>query len=270
MGIPRPNAGHAAVINKSPSKEFIWYFILVSLITSLSSFILFIDFENVATYYLIIQFITLIFGSIHIYFLNKKLKWHKDFLLGKKLLFTYAISLCSMLFFYLLCRYVVLRNEEGYSKLYITSILVFILPLFVVATFDKAMQIEPRNYKLWFYNDNANSQDPDLIDFTNSYLLSFEFPKKYNDQVISNFKFKAPLDMQFGELFYNYIKEYNDAHRENAIEYLDQMSNSYGWLFALKKKSWWQNDRIIDPHLSIRQNKILEHDVILPKRFIVA
>ncbi|MBL0104985.1 MAG: hypothetical protein IPP51_15215 [Bacteroidetes bacterium] len=270
MGIPRPNAGHAALINKSPLKRFIWYFLITSLLVALPSLILLGGYENASVNYVIFIVFALITGFFHVFFINEKLKWGDRSVLAKKISFTAGVMFCSMLLFYLLCRFLILKNVEGYSELYISALLAFIIPFFVVASFDKAMNIQPRKYKLWFFNDNINAQDPDLIDFSNSYLLSFEFPKKYNDTIISNFKFKAPVDMHFGELFYNYIKEYNDAHRENPIEYQDALSDSYGWLFSIKKRAWWQKERILDPHLTIRQNKILEHDVILPKRFIVA
>ena len=65
-----------------------------------------------------------------------------------------------------------------------------------------------------------------------------------------------------------YITEYNDKNRENPIEFQDSMSKAYGWYFFIKPASWWK--RILDPHLTVKQNQIKEHEVIAPKRFVVS
>ena len=265
----KPNVGHLSRINQSPNKKFIWYFLIVSILCGLPAFILFSGHDDVLFLYVLLQFITLCIAAFHIYFINEKLVWDDEMIFTKKLMFTCGITICGMLIFFSLCKYLIIKDYPEYSILYVTSLLIFIVPIFVIATFEKAMNLQPKKYKLWFYSDSIKAPDPDLIDFSNSYLLSFEFPKKYNDTVISNFKFKAPIDMQFGELFYNYLLEYNDTHRESIIEYQDMMSKSYGWLFYVKAKYWWNSEKIIDPHLTIRQNKVLEHNVIIPKRFIV-
>jgi hypothetical protein len=269
MALSKPNIGTVAQINQSSNKRFIWYFLVVSFLCALPAFILYAGYDNVQILFIFFQIITLIIASFHIYFINEKLGWDEELIFLKKLLFTVGIMICSMLFFYAVCHYLVLKAVPDYVNLYLPSIFVFIIPFFVIATFDKAMQISPVRYKLWFYKENMYITDPDLIDYSNSHLMSFEFPKKYNDTVISNFKFKAPLDIQFAEMFYNYINEYNDAYRESQIEYQDSMSKAYGWLFYIKPNTWWKSKRIIDPHLTMRQNKLREQDVIVPKRFIV-
>jgi hypothetical protein len=73
--------------------------------------------------------------------------------------------------------------------------------------------------------------------------------------------------MTFSDLFYGYLNEYNDAHRDNQIEYQDQSGNPYGWLFYVKTGSRWKTV-ILDPHLTISQNGIKENFIIAPKRYI--
>lgn len=269
MGSPKPNAGHVAAINKSPFKRYVWYALVSTVLLSLGNLLFFLDFEDIGLFYPILQLYSVVLGSCHLYLLDKKLTWSDPSPFWRKAFYSLLIVLLAIFLFYLIGYFLVAPIDRGYQVIYMTAILPFLLPFLIVAAFVKAMQIPDKVFKLWFYSDVTHSLDPDLIDFSNSYLLSFEFPKKYGDSVISNFKFKAPLDMQFGELFYNYIKEYNDAHRENPIEYQDNKSKSYGWLFTAKKNAWWKENRILDPHMTIRQNRLQEHDVIMPKRYVV-
>ncbi|MFN8143759.1 MAG: TssN family type VI secretion system protein [Bacteroidia bacterium] len=267
---PKVNLGTASKINSSPNKRFIWYFLLISLGCSLSGLVLLSGHDDAGKLFVWLQITTLLFACFHIYYINTRLVWLENLQFLKKLFFTLGITMGSMLFFFLLGKFLVLRKAPDYIPLFLPAFLVFVIPFFFIATFDKAMQIPMRKYKLWFYNENAKMPDLDLIDFSNSYILSFEFPKKYNDTSISNFKFKAPVDMQFGELFFMYITEYNDKNRENPIEFQDSMSKAYGWIFYIKPASWWKRKRILDPHLTVKQNQIKEHEVIAPKRFVVS
>ncbi|MBL0138926.1 MAG: hypothetical protein IPP86_10405 [Bacteroidetes bacterium] len=268
--VPKPGMGAVGRINNSTNKRFIWYLILLSFVCSLPGFILLGGIGEASKLFVLLQFTTLCFAIFHVYYINTRLEWNENMIFLKKFSFTLGVVLCSMIFFFLLSKFLILRKNPEYISLFLPAFLVFILPFFFVATFDKAMQIPSRKYKLWFYSDNTKMPDLDLVDFSNSYILSFEFPKKYNDTSISNFKFKAPLDMQFGELFFMYITEYNDKNRENPIEYQDGMSKSYGWIFYVKPNAWWKTSRILDPHLSVKQNQMKEHEVIAPKRYIVA
>ncbi|MBK6444588.1 MAG: hypothetical protein IPO39_00325 [Bacteroidetes bacterium] len=270
MGFFKPNVGMASKINKSPNKRFIWYFILLSFFCALPGLFLLGGVSEAQKFFVLFQITTLLLAIFHIYYINTRLVWIDKFIFTKKLFFTIGIIAGSMFFFFLLSKFLVLKRSPDYISLFLPAFLVFIVPFFFIATFDKAMQIPMRKYKLWFYSENAKMPDLDLIDFSNSYILSFEFPKKYNDTSISNFKFKAPLDMQFGELFFMYITEYNDKNRENPIDYQDSLSKAYGWLFYIKPNAWWKRKRILDPHLTVKQNQIKENEVIAPKRFIVA
>lgn len=267
---PKPGVSTIGKINKSPNKRFIWYFLLLSLLCALPGLLLLGGIGEAQKLFVIVQLTTLVLAAFHVYYINTRLAWIDKSVFLKKLAFTAGIVIGAMLFFFLLAKFLVLKKNPDYIPLFIPAFLVFIVPFFFVATFDKAMQIPGRKYKLWYYSEDAKMPDLDLVDFSNSYILSFEFPKKYNDTTISNFKFKAPLDMQFGELFFMYITEYNDKNRENPIEYQDDLSKAYGWLFYIKPNVWWKPKRILDPHLSVKQNQIREHEVIAPKRYIVA
>ena len=80
-------------------------------------------------------------------------------------------------------------------------------------------------------------------------------------------KFKAPLNsINFGDLLYMYLYEYNDRNRESPIEYMDSAQNRYEWLFYVKPKHWWNSKKMIDPSLTVRENKIKENVVIVPYR----
>ena len=129
------------------------------------------------------------------------------------------------------------------------------------------MAIPPEEYKKWFYPQKMEIPDMDKIDFINSYVLTFEVYKKDNERLPTFMKFKAPINtITFGELFYMYIFEYNDRNRESQIEFMDISQNRYAWLFYVKPKHWWNSKQMIDPSLTVRENKIRENVVIVPYR----
>ena len=107
----------------------------------------------------------------------------------------------------------------------------------------------------------------DSIDFNNSYVLTFKLKKNMDDFEYTLIKFKSPLDrLTFGDLFYLYVDEYNEKHRDYPIQYLNKLNQPHEWIFYIKPSKWWQSKKYIDPSLTIRENKIGENFVIVSER----
>jgi hypothetical protein len=70
-----------------------------------------------------------------------------------------------------------------------------------------------------------------------------------------------------GELFYHFINDYNELQSETPIEY--QINGvATEWWYHLKTK-WYMPRRILDPHLTVRENGIKENSVIICERIPV-
>ena len=148
-----------------------------------------------------------------------------------------------------------------------SSLLFFLFPLLAISTFDFAMQIPKPIYKKWIYPSNMILPDPDTIDFSNSYIVTYELRKNPNDPGNTFMKFKAPQDrLTFGDLFYLYMSEYNEKYRESQIKYMNENHQPYEWLFFIKPQKLWHSKIYIDPSLTVRENKIKENIIIVSNR----
>lgn len=124
----------------------------------------------------------------------------------------------------------------------------------------------PKVYKKWTYPENAEMPDMDLIDFSAICLITFEIHKKNNDRHPTSMRFKAPMHISFGELFYLCLNDYNEVNPSTPIEYIDRDGKYYAWQFYEKPKHWWQAKKYIDPSITVMENKIKTNSVIVPYR----
>ena len=72
------------------------------------------------------------------------------------------------------------------------------------------------------------------------------FQKKLNEPHFTNFRAKAPRDMEFGQLFYYFINDYNERHPNGKIEFADKNLSAYGWIFYQKPAWYTINTKYID------------------------
>ena len=71
--------------------------------------------------------------------------------------------------------------------------------------------------------------------------------------------------MPFGELFMIFMNDYNDRNTDSPIQYTNQESKPYGWVFY-KKEPWYKPNRYMDADLNFRQNNIVDNDIIYARR----
>ncbi len=216
-------------------------------------------------FYIGIQAYAIIIGIIHVWQMGKRFGWRNQESLTEKLILSVCILLVAMLvqasIIYLI------KDVRGFYYLFPTSLLFFLYPLLAISVFDFAINIPVAIYKTWKYPENMNMPDMDLIDFSNSYIVTFELKKNARNPVSTTMKFKAPQDrLTFGDLFYFYMFEYNEKNRESQIQYLDDYNRAFEWMFYVKPAKWWQSKRYIDHSLTVRENKIKENFVIVSER----
>jgi Type VI secretion system, TssN len=213
---------------------------------------------------IICQFIFLMLGFLHIRCMRRYLKWSGgDDSFWFEAIFTIVVAAFSLMGFVMVFS---LFNREGYQYYLGASVLFFIIAYFIYATFIKAVSIPLKIYAKWFYPVHEEVDDPDEDKLKNMLVISFEFQKKKGDHHYTNFRAKAPADMEFGQLFYYFLNDYNERHPHGKIEFLNEQSSPYGWIFY-KKPRWYSfTTRYMDTDKSFFINHIRENDIIVCKR----
>ncbi|MEP7170470.1 MAG: TssN family type VI secretion system protein [Bacteroidota bacterium] len=251
-------------VQKAAKALYFKYVLIFSLVIALYSAFSFLNPDNILFFFISFQIYSMILGIIHTWLMGKKFGWRNIHSFFEKLEMSLLILLVSMIITGIVVYFSPLPH-----LFYIlpTGILFFLFPMMTISVFDFAMAIPPEEYKKWFYPEKVEMPDMDRIDFTNSYVLTFEIMKKDNERLPTFMKFKAPLNnITFGEMFYMYLFEYNEAHRESPIEYSDDNQKRFAWLFYVKPKHWWNSKMMVDPSLTVRENKIKENRIIVPYR----
>ncbi len=251
-------------VRQAAGKKYFKYVLVFGLLFALSAGISYFEPDDVLMYYLWVQVFALLLGIIHVWQMGKRFEWRNQYSFYEKLEMTLMILLVSYLLMGVVFWFLPLKS---FTFIFPTSAFIFILPLLTMSTFDYMMAIPDEEYKLWYYPEKMEIPDMDKIDFANSYVLTFEVYKKDNERLPTIMKFKAPLaNISFGDLFFMYLYEYNEANRENPIEYWDSKQKRYPWLFYVKPKRWWNSKIMVDPSLTVRENKIKENCTIVPYR----
>ncbi len=210
------------------------------------------------------QLLFLAAGILHVYYLPKVVTWAAgDNVFLPKAIFTFVIAIIGFVLFIMVFKWI---NREGYHYIAGSSIAFFIIPLFVYQTFLQAIAMPPKIFKEWFYPVNTEVQDPDEDKLKNMLVISFEFQKNLNDKHFTNFRAKAPRDMEFGQLFYYFINDYNERHPNSKIAFGDDSNEAYGWIFYKKQRWYTVNTFYIDPEKTFYANRVRENDVIVCRR----
>lgn len=211
------------------------------------------------------QLLFLALGILHYYLIKK---WFPSPLEEKNafwlnFIFTLTLCLFGFLLFVFAFRYF---NSDGYHYLMASSILALLIPLLIYQVFLKAIAIEPPIMKKWFYPVYQNVEEPNDAQLKNMFIITFRFQKKITDSYFTNFRAKAPAGMDFGNLFYYFINDYNDRNPEDKIEFLDESGNPQGWTFY--KKGRWYNvsPPYLDAEKTVFLNGLKENDLIICRR----
>lgn len=217
--------------------------------------------------FLCFQAYFLLLGSAHVYFMGQNLKWTGDTKsFYAELVFTMLVavigSICFLLIYHAL-------NHNGLEFIMAASILFFIIPFFFYQTFQKAAAIPPRVLKEWFYPYQQELEEPDESKMKNLRVISFEFQKQVTDQRITNFRAKAPIDMELGQLFYYFINDYNERHPNSKIQFVNTKGEPNGWIFYKKPKWYSVMTGYVDAEKTIFNNHIKENEVIICSRSLI-
>ena len=161
---------------------------------------------------------------------------------------------------------VVNRFRPDFSFIFLGSSLAFIIPFLFKKMYVFAFSIPVAEYKKWGFPLDNSIKDPTKSELTNPAVISFEFHKSHQTKEVTNFRIKAPENMEFGKLFYFFINDYNERHPESTIEYMDPNNRQpQEWIFYLKPK-WLAGIKHINFDKTVVNNNIKENDVIVCQR----
>jgi hypothetical protein len=214
------------------------------------------------TFFIVIQALFLIIGSLNAWLLYRLLPWASKDKFIWEFLFTFVIACFGAIFSMLVFTF--LLHIAAFQYVMLSALAWFFVPFFFAQAYNRYLAIPSRIYKTWQYPVGREISDPLDSELVSLFVISFVFHKKMNDPEITTFRAKAPAKMVFGRLFFYFLNDYNDRHRESPIEFLDLDHHPYGWIFY--HKPWWIKRRYIDPDLFINRNHIRENSVIYCQR----
>jgi hypothetical protein len=211
--------------------------------------------------------IFLLFGIIHVLFIHKKYfssnKHNESKMFMGELIFALSIIFFTIVIFSSLQYFLKDPNFLFYPML--TSTLAFFIPVTVLHAFEAAYRIPDPVFSTWEYPLNDPIDLPDEKPNEKLLVIAFEIAKKPTDDIPINFRAKGPDNMKLGDLYYHFLNDYNELHSETPISYTVNDYESQRWWFRVKP-GWFQANRILDPELSIRENKIKENNIIVCER----
>ena len=251
---------------KAFSKSTIFYTLAYTIFFALSGFCIALPwFNQYASFYILLQALCLGAGILHLFAMRRWLKWTGPGAFWPELLHLVIITLLGGIAMVLTYRLV---NREGLEIAMATASFFFSIPYFIYQTYLRATDMPPRIFRKWYYPIQHNEVLFDETKLRNLLVISFEFQKQPADRYFTNFRAKAPVDMEFGELFYYFINDYNERHTQSPIHYINQTGDADSWVFYKKPKWYTIFTQYIDTEKTIFINNIHENEVIICSRIV--
>lgn len=243
-------------------KRSIIYLLVFMIVAGLIGLSGFADvFRRPGLVFIITQLLCVLLGVLHIRTMRRYLKWtggRRTFWL--EVMYTVVISAFGYMAFVLVFK---LLNKDGYHWFMASCIAWVLIVQFIYHTFKKAIDIPVKIYSQWYYPLHEEMEDPDEEKLKHLILITFMFQKKTADNFFTNFSAKAPVDMDFGQLFYYFINDYNDRYPNGKIQYVNERNEAFGWTFYRKPKWWEIKTHYIDVEKTFFLNRIRQNDVIV-------
>jgi hypothetical protein len=252
----------------SQGKKPFFYGSISSLIASAVAFLAgHVSGNNLFVVFWILFTVFMIFGIVHMKLVHQKYfsstPKNKASVFAGELLFGVSIMLFVIVVFSSL-QYFVKEDKEFIFYPMMLSTMGFFIPALVHYTFESAYSIPAAQYPTWVYPLYNPVDLPDEDPREKILVIGFELAKKTTDVKKTFFRAKAPDGFKLGELFYFFINDYNELQSETKVEF-ENNNKAHEWWFYLKPK-WYQRIRILDPGISVRENKISENSVIVCER----
>ncbi|HRH49209.1 MAG TPA: TssN family type VI secretion system protein [Panacibacter sp.] len=250
--------------NVDSKKRKVVLFLLISgiIITLLGLFGLIPSITDTVLWFILLQTIFLGLGILYYYMLRRNFFGDFEAPHISNTALTLANAALGFIGFTFLFDYF---TQQDVAHLYASGILLFTVPYLFMSAFHLLAAIPPEIHKVWYYPLGSEEPDFDKVDLNNIFLMELEFSKSPEDNVVKNYKAKAPIDLLFGEWYRSFIDNYNYKFDEAQIQYMNKQNMPHGWMF-FTKPTFWKAKMYIDPDASIKQNKLTEKMIIVAKR----
>jgi hypothetical protein len=148
---------------------------------------------------------------------------------------------------------------------FIMAVIPFVLPYVFWASYQAWQAIPYRQFKLWRYNPNAPGPDLARMDLNNFMVVHFWMTRRYGEALYHDFSSKAPYQMRLSDLFSIFLTDYNKLKPDQALQYVDNQGEPFGWLFYAKRP-WWRGRQYFDPDFTFQDNFLRQGSIIVAQR----
>lgn len=149
------------------------------------------------------------------------------------------------------------------------AVIPFVLPFFFWQSYLAWRAIPPRQYKLWYYNPLTPGPDLTRMDLNHFMVVHFWMTRRVGESFYHDFSSKAPYQMRLNELFAIFLTDYNRLKPDQALQYVDNQGQAFGWLFYAKHP-WWRSRHYYDPDRTFEDNFLRQGSIIVARRVPVA
>lgn len=264
----------AVIVNKFASgfaaigKKPYWYGMVSSSVASGAAYCSTLISDHLFLVFWFLAGIYFLFGVIHVALVHKKYFYtdnqDKTKVIIGEIMFGLSIIFFSIVVFSAL-QYFIVEKKSFLFYPVLMSTIAFFIPFLFLQTFEAAYAIPSALFKTWQYPVHQSIHLPEESPNEKILVIGFEIAKKTTDGKKTYFRAKAPEGMKLGDLYYHFMNDYNELQSETTIQYADDGYDPHQWWFRRKPK-WYQAQRILDPDLSVRENKIKENTVIVCER----
>ncbi len=247
------------------NKKLIIFVLLYSLAMCLPGFLSFAGGSFVPWLYLVAQVYYLLMGAafVQLYSIYFQPDVKKYEALFQAMLLLVIMALSAYLFALLYN----VGSTVGGGYMAATAMVIVPLPVVFYRTYLAFINIPYEIYKVWHYPAGSSEINFEGLDFNTLMVLDLEFSREPDDRNRLQVKAKAPPGMIFGEWYKKFIDDFNTKSPNQAIAAFNGLGDAFGWVFYCKR-SFFHRRRLLDPGLTIQQNRIREHVTITSKRVI--
>ncbi|MBO2013018.1 TssN family type VI secretion system protein [Hymenobacter negativus] len=212
----------------------------------------------------LLQLAILLLGWLYAAQLPKWLKWYDANSRWQSVLILFGtaiIGACAILALH----WVPWAKNQLPPAGFATAVIPFMLPYFFWESYQAWQAIPYKQYKLWHYNPLAASPDLSRMDLNNFMVIHFWMTRRYGESLYHDFSSKAPHQMRLSDLFAIFLSDYNQLKPDQALQYVDNQGQSFGWLFYAKRP-WWRSRHYYDPDYTFQDNFLRQGSIIVAQR----
>ncbi|WP_128548702.1 TssN family type VI secretion system protein [Larkinella soli] len=219
---------------------------------------------TVPALYLAFLLVFLFLGGVHAWLEDQYLPQIHQGGLGFRLLFCLVLMTTGALLLAVGTR--LLFGPTRLSVVFAATTLLMPVPLLAREAYRRWLAIPEPLFRPWWLPVDRPAPDIDLVDLSTIQVIRFEFRREPTDPTRADSRAKAPVYMSLGDLFHVFLTDYNERFSAQPIRLFDRDQKSFGWVFFIRPRFWWQSRRYLDPSLNFNQNRIRDSDRVVAHR----